>query len=138
MDSNDSGQSDERDQFTVPSPPPEPSGSKRPSKWASLFDECRQHPGTWRRIIEPFKSATAAQLASDIRNTWHRDPKKLRLRGLREGERWEAVSGPSPEGANPEQSFIWLRFMEGGAANDVGPSPSEWGVRPRDDIEYAW
>jgi hypothetical protein len=124
--------------FTVPSLPPIPASSQRRSKWASLFDECRTEPGSWRRTVEPFRPTTAAQIASDIRNAWRRDPQKMRLRGILEGERWEAVWGPAPEAPDPDRCFIWLRFISGGKGVDSGPPPALWVVPSDTGIEYAW
>ena len=128
----------ECDQFTIPSLPPEAPRRQRRSKWVSLFGECRSQPGLWRRTVEPFKPATAAQIASDIRNAWRRDPKKLRLRGLLEGERWEAVWGPSPDALDPEQCYIWLRYIRTGPDSENAPSLTVAALAPKHEIEYAW
>lgn len=133
-----SDQPEETESLTVPSTPPVPNRSQRRSKWAALFDECREEPGVWRRTVEHFRPTTASQIASDIRNAWRRDPKKMRLRGLLEGERWEAVWGPAPEAADPEQCFIWLRFISGGAGLENDPSPVLVAGEPVAEIEYAW
>lgn len=134
---NKSDQSYEHDRLTVPSSPPVSGRRQRRSKWASLFDECRVEPGVWRRTVESFESTTAAQIASDIRNSWRRDPRKMRLRGLREGERWEAVWGPSPDGADAERCVIWLRYL-GDGTGVAGPTSSLSGVEPQGEVECAW
>lgn len=137
-ENNNSEQHDESENWTVPSTPPVPGRSQRRSKWAALFDECREQPGVWRRTVEQFRPTTAAQIASDIRNAWRRDPKKMRLRGLRQGERWEAVWGPAPEAAEPEVCFIWLRFISDGR-DDKNDSSSALMTGDSDDgAGYAW
>jgi hypothetical protein len=85
--------------------------SVRRSKWADLFEECRRRPGEWRRIKEPLKKSTAAQIASDIRNVHRRDNKKTRLRGFKANDQWEAVWSNSPDDSNKENFYIWLRFI---------------------------
>jgi hypothetical protein len=124
--------------LTVPSTPPVPNRSQRRSKWAALFDECRERPGVWRRTVEHFRPTTAAQIASDIRNAWRRDPKKMRLRGLLEGERWEAVWGPAPEAADPEQCYIWLRYLSDGAGTENDPGEVLTAGETAAETEYAW
>jgi hypothetical protein len=140
MDSenNHSEQHDEIESWTVPSTPPVPGRSQRRSKWAALFDECREQPGVWRRTVEHFRPTTASQIASDIRNAWRRDPKKMRLRGLLEGERWEAVWGPAQEAADPEACFIWLRFLSDEAGSEDDRTPVLTEGEPVTTIEYAW
>jgi hypothetical protein len=76
-------------QHTFADDPPRASPNRRgrPSKWASLFEECREDCGVWRRTKQSFTPETAAQLASDIRITWRRPGPKYRLAELRPGER---------------------------------------------------
>lgn len=135
---NSSDQPEETERLTVPSTPPVPNRSQRRSKWAALFDECREQPGVWRRTVEHFRPTTASQIASDIRNAWRRDPKKMRLRGLEKGERWEAVWGPAAETADPDECFIWLRLISGRGGTETGPSPLLRASEPTVAIEYAW
>lgn len=97
--------------YTIASAPPTPDSTHRRSRWADLFEECRNHPGEWRRMIEPMKRSTAAQIASDIRNSYRRDPDKSRLRGLLATDRWETTWGPDPSEDDPEKCFIWLRYI---------------------------
>lgn len=128
---------DKRDEYTVPELPPEGARPPRTSKWRDLFDECRANPGVWRRTKESFQRTTAAQIASDVRNSWKRDPVKMRMRGLGPGERWEAVSGPSPEGLDPGRHFLWLRYVGEGDADVVAADegPVQMNGEP---VEYAW
>jgi hypothetical protein len=97
--------------YTIPSEPPNKQDSQKRSRWARLFDECREHQGEWRRIIDPLRKTTAAQIASDIRNAHTRDLDKTRLRGFEEGDHWEAVWGHDPEDDNPDNFYIWLKFL---------------------------
>jgi hypothetical protein len=101
--------------FTVGSVPPHSQDKQRRSRWAQLFEECREHNGEWRRLIEPLRKTTAAQIASDIRNAHHRDLDKTRLRGFEPGDHWEAVWGHAPDDANPGNYYVWLRYV----ANDT-------------------
>jgi len=130
--------SNQRGGLTVPSTPPVLGRSQTRTRWAALFDECRSEPGVWRRTVEPFRPTTAAQLESVIRNAWRRGPKKMRLRGLLEGERWEAVCGPAPESADTEECFVWLRFVSGSAGVEDGPTLLPRADEPVEAIEYAW
>lgn len=99
--------------YTISSTPPtRTSSSQKRSRWAELFTECREHPGEWRRMIEPLRRSTAAQIASDIRNAHTRDLNKTRLRGLLPTDRWDAVWGNDPDDADEEHFYIWLRFLE--------------------------
>lgn len=97
-------------EWTVVDVPPVVKGQRR-SYWSGLFAECRACPGEWRRTMRPLGAATAAQVASDLRNAAHRDPAKMRVRGLLAGERWEAVWAPDPAGDDPARCFIWLRCL---------------------------
>lgn len=126
---------DKQDEYTVPEMPPESARPWRVSKWRDLFDECRAEPGVWRRTKESFKPTTAAQIASDVRNSWKRDPAKMRMRGLGAEERWEAVAGPSPEGVEPGRHFLWLRYMGSDGAPAVKPMLVQMNEEP---TEYAW
>jgi hypothetical protein len=74
-----------------------------------VFAEARRHPGEWRRILEPLKKSTAAQIASDIRNAHTRDPRNHRLRGFIEGDQFEAVWGEQERGAGVY--FVWIRYV---------------------------
>jgi hypothetical protein len=98
--------------YTVASTPPVDGGSQRRSYWTELFDECRSYPNQWRRTARSFTRSTAAQIASDVRNMARRDPSKLRLRGFKPGDRWEAVWGVEEDATEPGEFYLWLRFLE--------------------------
>lgn len=100
--------------YTISEPPPSKEEHRRRSRWADLFDECRSDPGQWRKIKEPLKRSTAAQIASDIRNVHRRDAMKTRLRGFQPKDKWEAVWANSPDDPEKDNFYIWLRY--------VGPS----------------
>lgn len=112
-----------RGEWTVADVPPVVRGQRR-SYWVGLFAECRAVPGEWRRTLRAFGSSTAAQVASDPRNAAHRDPAKMRVRGLLPGERWEAVWAPDPEAGDPERCVIWLRCL-GIPTTDEPPAVDE-------------
>lgn len=127
------------DKYTVAEAPPVDAKGRRRSVWAELFEECRVVPGVWRRTERAFTEKSAVQCASDVRSSHRRDPARMRMRGLRAGELWETVAGPSPDSSDRDAWFVWLRF--------VGPAPvaasmpvesvSEWFVVV-DGVEYAW
>jgi hypothetical protein len=96
--------------YTIKSEPPTLPEAQRRSRWVELFDECRSHPGEWRRVVEPMAKATAAQVASDIRNAHRRDVTKTRVRGLDANDEWETVWGVDPSGRSTEY-FIWLKYV---------------------------
>lgn len=96
--------------YTIQSEPPVLPEAQRRSRWVDLFAECRAHPGEWRRILDPMAKATAAQVASDIRNAYRRDVAKSRIRGLRAEDRWETVWGADPDGS-PDAYYIWLKYV---------------------------
>jgi hypothetical protein len=100
-----------RAKYTVASTPPVAQESQKRSRWAELFKECRAVPGEWRRVIAPQAKATAAQIASDIRNAHTRDLDKARLRGLLPTDRWEASWGNDPVDSDPEHFYVWLRYV---------------------------
>lgn len=97
--------------YTLAEAPPAKQDTARRSRWADLFQECRDNPGQWRRIKEPLKRSTAAQIASDIRNVHRREAMKTRLRGFLPNDQWEAVWSNSPSDSNKDNFYIWLRFV---------------------------
>ena len=118
--------SSEMETWTIADTPPGMSSHQRRSRWEELFAECRNHAMEWRRIIEPMRRSTAAQVSSDLRSVHRRDPKKVRLRGLLPGDQWEAVWGSDPRDPDPEHFYVWLRYAgqssgEHPAAEDCPP-----------------
>ena len=99
------------DNFTIASTPPGPAVRQRRSRWAELLEEARQRPQEWRRLVEPMSKSTATQIASDLRNSNHRPIEKNRVKGLLEGETWEAQWGTDPADPDPSNCYIWLRYM---------------------------
>ena len=97
--------------YTIASNPPVKDSSQRRSRWSDLFDECRAVPGEWRRMVEPLSKATAAQIASDIRNAHTRDSDKARLKGFLPTDRWESAWGADPSDGNPAHFYVWLRYV---------------------------
>lgn len=102
--------------FTIPSEPPRTDRPQRRSWWADVFTEAREFPEEWRLVVMVFAESTAQQLASDIRNGYKRDPKKMRIRGMAAGERWEARYAPAPSVVSDESAvrkpfWLWLRYV---------------------------
>lgn len=102
------------ERYTLADTPPVAGEARRRSRWADMFQECREHQGEWRRIREPLKRSTAAQIASDIRNAEHRDLSKVRMKGFLEGDRWEAVWANAPDDPDKDNYYIWLRYLGSG------------------------
>lgn len=92
-------------------PPSRQEVVQKRSRWAELFAEAREHPGQWRRIVEPMKRTTAAQVASDIRNAHTRDLAKSRLRGLLPTDRWEAAWGRVEDDDHADHFYVWLKYL---------------------------
>lgn len=125
---------------TMADTPPPITKEPRRSMWTELFNECRGFAGQWRRTTRSFSQKSAAQYSSDIRNAHRRDPASMRMRGLRQGEGWEAVWGPDPTQPDPERCYIWLRQTRpavspataGRLVSVPTPPPST------DHLEAAW
>lgn len=99
-------------EFTVAAPPPSKMPRVRFSMWEELFDECRAHPGEWRRTKNEMKKTTASQLSSDIRNAYRRNFQKSRLKGLRKDEVWDSAWGEIDG-----KYYLWIKY--------VGPRDAE-------------
>lgn len=97
--------------YTIASKPPVKDTTQKRSRWTELFDECRSTPGEWRRMVEPLRKATAAQIASDIRNSHTRNLEKARLKGFLPGDKWESAWGNDPSDTDPEHYYVWLRYV---------------------------
>ena len=102
--------------LTVRSTPPNVRKPQRRSYWPAVFAEARECPGEWVRSEKWFNRATAAQIASDLRNA-HRCATKMRVSGYEAGDRWETRWDNDPTDSNPDHFYIWLRF-DGITRND--------------------
>lgn len=87
----------------IPEAPPVAPLKRRPSKWADAFEVARHGWMRWYRVDNPLSKATAAQMASDIRNASKRE--KPRPKGIRPGESWDATWG-EVDG----QYYVWICF----------------------------
>lgn len=81
----------------------------RRSFWVKTLHLARQRE-TWIRVNRLYTEKTAAQIASDLRSAHHRDPKKLRIKGVLPGDKWDSRWNSSPEGPEGQYS-IWIRFL---------------------------
>lgn len=81
----------------------------RSSFWVKTLRTARPRK-TWFRVPRMYTEKTAQQIASDLRSAHHRDPKKLRVKGVLPGDRWDARWNASPEGPDGQFS-IWIRFL---------------------------
>jgi hypothetical protein len=96
---------------TVRSSPPISEHTQKRSYWPGVFTEARECQGEWVRTVKTFGRATAQQLASDIRNAHQRDPKKFRIRGVEEGEIWDARWGRPSANADEDEFVVWIRLV---------------------------
>jgi hypothetical protein len=104
------GVSKKTERLTVRSSPPDERLYQRRAYWAGVFAEGRECPGEWLRTEKWFARATAAQVASDVRNAHLRDLTKMRVRGVLPGDRWEAQWDNDPADADLGHFYVWLRF----------------------------
>ena len=98
------------ERFTIKSTPPNLCKPQRRSYWPTVFAEARECPGEWVRTDKWFLRATAAQVASDLRNGHRRSPAKMRVSGFLPGDRWETRWGNDTTDLDAEHCYIWLRF----------------------------
>jgi len=98
------------ERFTIKSTPPNLRKPQRRSYWPTVFAEARECPGEWVRTEKWFHRATAAQVASDLRNAHRRSPGKMRVSGFLPGDRWETRWENDPADPDAEHFYIWLRF----------------------------
>jgi hypothetical protein len=99
-----------------------------------VFAECRRHPGQWRRLVRTFTQSTAAQMASDVRSSYRRDPDKMRFRGVRANERWDAVWEADPADVSGDRCVMWVCFVGTGNATD-GSDSNDRSETPRPAVE---
>ena len=88
--------------------PPDQAWIRR-SFWVKTLQDARRRK-TWVRVNRLYTEKTAAQVASDLRAAHHRDTKKLRVKGILPGDRWDTRWNTSPEGPEGQYS-IWIRFI---------------------------
>ncbi|MFZ9629369.1 MAG: hypothetical protein ACO3C1_08455 [Ilumatobacteraceae bacterium] len=69
------------------------SSPKRSTFWTRTFDEARRL-GDWLQVPRLYTRKTAQQIASDIGNAHRRRPEVQRVRGILDGEQWEATWAP--------------------------------------------
>ncbi len=100
MDTNNTSPNDparpDPERLTFRSTPPDVRNTQRRSFWPAALAEARECPGEWVRIARWFSPSTAAQVASDIRNSHRREPDKMRVAGLLPGDRWDTRWGADP------------------------------------------
>jgi hypothetical protein len=122
---SDNDNSSER--LTIKSTPPNLRKTQRRTYWPTVFAEARECPGEWLRTEKWFHRATAAQVASDLRNSHRRAPEKMRMSGCLPGDRWETRWQNDPVDPDLEHFYVWLRFD--------GTAPTQC-VRTLDDVEW--
>jgi len=110
-DANVIGSNPDDDRESVAEPedfPPDQDWIRR-SFWVKELENARRRK-TWTRVNRLYTEKTAAQIASDLRSAHHRDPKKLRVKGVLPGDKWDTRWNSSPEGPEGQYS-IWVRFL---------------------------
>lgn len=80
----------------------------RNSFWARTFAHARSDGG-WIRVPRLYTRSSAQQIASDISNVHRRDPSKFRMRGILDGELWEARWEWHADGM-PGDFSVWIRL----------------------------
>ena len=111
MGANDIGLIPDQDHESVAEPedfPPDQDWIRR-SFWVKELENARRRK-TWTRVNRLYTEKTAAQIASDLRSAHHRDPTKLRVKGVLPGDKWDTRWNSSPEGPEGQYS-IWVRFL---------------------------
>jgi len=103
-----SGRTSSKRTVVTPEDPPEGLGWQRTSFWVLVFADARK-TDRWVRVDRFYTQATASQLASDIRAAHRRPLDKLRVRGILEGEKWEA-RWSTDEKCPPGHFSIWVRY----------------------------
>ena len=88
--------------------PPDQAWIRR-SFWVKTLQDARRRK-TWVRVNRLYTEKTAAQVASDLRAAHHRDVKKLRVKGILPGDKWDTRWNSSPEGPEGQYS-IWIRYI---------------------------
>jgi hypothetical protein len=92
------------------------SGEVRHSFWRRTLSAARTS-GDWHRVDKLYTRNTAAQVASDIRRAHLDHRRKVRIRGVRRDEQWEARWNPVAGGADGDCE-VWIRRVDS-TSNDV-------------------
>jgi hypothetical protein len=79
----------------------------RHSFWRRTLAAARR-TNDWHRVEKLYTRKTAAQVASDIRRAHLDGRRKVRIRGIRRGEQWEARWNPVKGGAEGDCE-VWIR-----------------------------
>ena len=83
---------------------------KRRSFWVVALEEIRLAPRVWHRVDRLYTRASAAQIASDLRSVIRRGAEHVRVKGVLDGEAWDARWEMSPDG--PDNQFaIWVMYL---------------------------
>lgn len=90
--------------------PPDSVPWKRRSFWVVALEEIRLNPRVWHRADRLYTRATAAQIASDLRSVHRRGAKNVRVKGVLDGEAWDARWELSPDGPD-NQYAIWVMYL---------------------------
>jgi len=83
---------------------------ERRSFWVVALEEIRLNPQVWHRADRLYTRATAAQIASDLRSVFRRGAEHVRVKGVLDGEAWDARWELSPDGPD-NQYAIWVMYL---------------------------
>jgi hypothetical protein len=87
-----------------------------------MFDLAREDRG-WVLVERFYTRATASQLASDISRLHLRTDHVRRVRGIRDGEQWEAAWGRTADAPEGDHR-VWIRLVDDNAPSPTGDAPS--------------
>lgn len=90
---------------------------RRTTFWVRTFELART-TRQWVQVRRYYTQGTAAQLTSDICNAHNRPPDRVRMKGIRSGEVWEAYWGIAPNGPNGDH-IVWIRLVDDGTGTDI-------------------
>jgi hypothetical protein len=97
----------------------------RSSFWSRTFHEART-TGDWTMVRRYYSRATAMQLSSDINCAHRRPADQLRMRGIAEGEQWDARWERADHSENGD-FVVWVRLLPVDTARDGEDPTSAFG-----------
>ena len=89
--------------------PPAPAPWKRRSFWVVVLEEIRLNPRVWHRVDRLYTRASALQIASDLRSVHRRGAENVRVKGVLDGEAWDALWELSLDGPDDHYA-IWVMY----------------------------
>lgn len=90
---------------------------RRTTFWMRMFDLARHTPNQWIQVKRLYTENTAAQITSDLCNAHNRSPDRMRMKGIRPGEVWDAKWGIAPRGPDGDH-VVWIRLLSDGTGSE--------------------